>query len=176
MTKIKCTACGEYINGELKDCTNCGYPINQYIADIDCNEEENKEGEDLEVQNQIRKFNWGAFLLSPVWVFGNGMAWLFLIYLVNWAIRVFSLIMLYENYSYEYTVFFFASFVLNIVLTIYLGIRGSALAWEKKEWQSIQHFAHVQKKWAKWGIIIWAAYIALVVILGVSALFVRNLI
>lgn len=44
---------------------------------------------------------------------------------------------------------------------IYLGIKGNELAWQNKQWESVEHFRQVQRKWAVWGLGIAIAFFAL---------------
>ncbi|MBB5608434.1 MULTISPECIES: hypothetical protein [unclassified Janthinobacterium] len=72
----------------------------------------------------IAGWSWGAFLLNWVWAIGNR----------TW-IGLFSLL--------PYVGFGFA---------IWLGIKGREMAWKNGQWQSVEHFNRVQKKWSQWGI------------------------
>lgn len=47
---------------------------------------------------------------------------------------------------------------------IYLGLKGNELAWQNKQWDSIEHFKATQAKWTKWGIIVFAVSLVLGVI------------
>ncbi len=46
-----------------------------------------------------------------------------------------------------------------------LGAKGSTWAWQNKRWDSIEHFQSMQKKWAKWALIVFAGLIAFFAIL-----------
>ncbi len=79
------------------------------------------------LQKTISGWNWGAFVLYPIWGFFNGCWWAFLIW------------------------FFFG---FTIIPAIVFGICGSKWAWENKTWASEQDFISTQSSWATWGIII----------------------
>jgi hypothetical protein len=152
MVKIKCPACGEIILGETFSCAYCGYPVGNLCQPEDCTtsepeyvEEDISEDDFEEVAQQINKFNWGACLLTPFWGFANGMPWLFLIYLASGLVYL-ALFMC----SYMLPLFLIASLI-PFACSIYFGITGSRLAWNKKEWQSITHFISVQQAWTNWG-------------------------
>ncbi|MGZ5049528.1 MAG: cytochrome c oxidase assembly factor Coa1 family protein [Methylobacter sp.] len=89
------------------------------------------------VPAEIDKWNWGAFLLNWIWGVGNN--------------TYIALLM-------------FVPFV-NFVMPIVLGVKGSAWAWQNKEWESVDHFKSVQRKWAIWGGIVTAGFIAVSVAL-----------
>ena len=78
---------------------------------------------------EIDRWNWGAFLLNWIWGIGN-----------NTFIALLALIP-------------FVGFVMMFVL----GAKGSRWAWRNGRWDSVEHFKRVQRKWAKWGVIIWLA-------------------
>ncbi len=44
---------------------------------------------------------------------------------------------------------------------IYLGLKGNELAWRNKQWESVEHFKQVQRRWALWGLGILVASLAL---------------
>lgn len=84
------------------------------------------------VPAEIDNWNWGAFLLNWIWGIGNN--------------TYIALLM-------------FVPFV-NFIMPFVLGVKGSAWAWQNKEWESIEHFKAVQKKWAYWTAIIYLFFIA----------------
>ncbi len=74
---------------------------------------------------ELKKWNWGAFLLSWIWGLGN-----------RTYVSLFSLLPL-----------------VNIVMPFVLGAKGNEWAWRNKHWDSIEHFKRVQRLWAIWGVI-----------------------
>ena len=44
---------------------------------------------------------------------------------------------------------------------IYLGLKGNELAWRNKQWESVEHFKQVQRKWTMWGLGLLVASLAL---------------
>lgn len=83
----------------------------------------------------IDKWNWGAFLLNWIWGLGN---------------RTYISLLMFVP-------------LVNFIMAFALGLKGSAWAWRNKQWDSVEHFRAVQKKWAWWGVGIWALWIALAV-------------
>ena len=91
-----------------------------------------------DVPEEIKEWNWGAFLLTWIWGIGNKV-WLSLIALAPVPF-------------------------LNLGIGVLLGIKGNEWAWQCKKWDSVEHFRHRQRIWMYWGI---AAFIApFVFILG----------
>jgi TIR domain len=78
------------------------------------------------VEAELAKWNWGAFLLGPIWGIGHGV------------FR--SLLMFVPFYG--------------LYMWIMLGINGNRWAWEKRQWDSIESFRKTQRKWVTWGIVI----------------------
>lgn len=95
------------------------------------------QGKLASVPAEIDKWNWGAFLLNWIWGIGNN--------------TFIALLM-------------FIPFV-NIVMPFVLGARGSSWAWRNKRWDSVENFREVQRKWTKWSLIVYVAFISLLVIL-----------
>jgi Cytochrome oxidase complex assembly protein 1 len=83
----------------------------------------------------LTRWNWGAFLLNWIWGIGNGT-----------PVALLTLVP-----------------VCGFVMMFVLGAKGSIWAWHNKRWDSLEHFARVQRRWAIAGVIVWIAGIALFV-------------
>jgi len=82
-------------------------------------------------KDKLRKWNWGAFLLAPIWALANRLD--------LWTILCFVPIV-------------------NIGVIFYLGYNGNRLAFEKSKIDSVDDFLAVQKDWGLWGVrIFWFA-------------------
>jgi len=83
-------------------------------------------GKEAVVPEEIKGWSWGAFLWGWIWGLSNRtyIALLTLVPVVNW------------------------------VVPFILGYKGNEWAWRNKEWVSIEEFKQVQRKWAKWGVIL----------------------
>jgi hypothetical protein len=77
-------------------------------------------------QKKLRRWNWGAFLLAPIWSLANKLD--------KWA---------------------FLSFIpfVNIVAMFYLGYHGNRIAFKKSKMESVDDFIAIQNHWALWGVI-----------------------
>ena len=78
------------------------------------------------IPNEIKGWNWGAFLLSPLWTFNN-QVW---IGLLAWVP------------------------VIGFWMAIALGVKGNEWAWKSRRWQSIEQFKVHQRRWAIVGIVL----------------------
>jgi DNA-directed RNA polymerase subunit RPC12/RpoP len=76
------------------------------------------------VPQEIKGWNWGAFLLGIIWGACNNVWWSLLLFIPYF----------------------------DIVWVFVMGIKGSEWAWRSKKWDSIEHFKKTQKKWRDWGI------------------------
>ena len=84
-------------------------------------------------------WNWGAFMLYPIWGFWNGCWWAILIAIFfGW---------------------------LGIIPNILFGAMGSKWAWNEKTWRSAQDFNDMQEAWRPWGIAFFVFNIIIVVFL-----------
>ena len=81
---------------------------------------------DPALEAELKKWNWGAFLLTFIWGMGNGVMRSFLVFVPFYGF-------------YEWFM---------------LGIHGNRWAWEKRRWESVEKFHQSQRSWAKWGIIV----------------------
>ncbi len=86
-----------------------------------------------EIPPELDRWNWGAFLLNWIWGIGN-----------NTFIALLTLVPGF-----------------GIVMMFVLGIKGSRWAWRNGRWDSIEHFKHVQHRWAIWGVVLWLGAIVL---------------
>lgn len=86
---------------------------------------------------ELKGFNWGALILSWIWGIGNRV-WISLLALLPGA---------------------------NLVMAIILGIMGNELAWKAKQWDSIEHFKTVQRKWKIAGIIYFVVMMVILLLL-----------
>lgn len=95
------------------------------------------QGVNAQVPAELNGFNWGAFLLNWIWGLGNSTyitLTIFASVLVAWIPFVGALV--------------------PLGLCIWYGMKGNEWAWKNKQWQSVEHFNSVQKKWAIAGLIL----------------------
>jgi predicted PurR-regulated permease PerM len=98
---------------------------------------------------ELNHWNWGAFLLSWIWAIGNHV-WIGLLVLLSFIPVIGGIIAL--------------------VMVIMLGIKGNEWAWKAKKWDSVEHFKTVQKKWAKWGVILLIVGIVVGILVAVAVI------
>lgn len=79
----------------------------------------------LAVPEEIRGWNWGAFLLTPLWLVSNRV-WIGFLALIP---------------------------IVGFPMAIAMGIKGNEWAWKSRRWESIEQFNTHQKRWAIAGII-----------------------
>lgn len=94
------------------------------------------QGEQSVVPPEIQKWNWGAFFLSWIWGIGN-QVWIALLSLIPFV---------------------------NIIMIFVLGAKGNEWAWRAKRWESVEHFLEVQRKWSKWGFIVFIVIASLILL------------
>jgi len=73
----------------------------------------------IQVPNEIKGWNWGAFLLGPFWSFTN-QVWIGLLCFIPY---------------------------LGFIMAIILGFKGNEWAWKSRNWSSIEAFKAHQKAW-----------------------------
>lgn len=82
----------------------------------------------------LGKWNWGAFLATWIWGVGNG---------IYWPLCVIPLAFIP-----------YLGQVAALAISVYLGLRGSRLAWEKGSHGDFQSFVRSQKRWIVIGVVI----------------------
>ena len=132
-TLKKCPFCGEEILATAIKCKHCGEWLGEkpYVEG-----NTSGQGKLAVVPEEIKKWNWGAFLLNWIWGIGNNV-WIALLCLIPYV---------------------------NFIMIFVLGAKGSEWAWQKKRWDSIEHFKNVQKKWAIAGLVLFIFGIVMVII------------
>jgi hypothetical protein len=105
-------------------------------------------GPNTPVPEEIRGWNWGGFLATWIWGIGNNV-WISLIALLGFIPWI--------------------GWIIELFMRIILGIHGNEWAWQRKKWESIEHFKKTQRTWMWWGASLLIAYvifgIALVVLM-----------
>lgn len=96
-------------------------------------------------QEDLSKWNWGAFWFGWLWCVCNGVYWPLFTILLG-AIPVIG------------------PFI-GLGVQLYLGYAGTQLAWDAKKWRSWESFRKTQRNWAK--AILW--YIVILLIMTVIA-------
>ena len=89
---------------------------------------------------EVRGWNWGAFFFSWLWGIANGV----------WVSLLICL--------------------LGIIGTIWLGAKGSEMAWGKRRFASVQQFKDTQRAWGTWGWVLFALNLVFSVIIVLVAM------
>ncbi len=98
------------------------------------------------VPAEIKGWNWGGFLMTWIWGIGNNV-WISLIALLGFIPWI--------------------GWIIELIMRIILGIHGNEWAWQRKKWESIEHFKKTQRNWMWWGVSLLIAYIIFAIALGV---------
>ncbi len=112
-------------------------------ANLVKNSENNSgQGKGIVIPDGVKGWSWGAFLFNWIWAIGN-KTWIGLLALVPY---------------------------LGFIFAIVLGIKGREWAWQNKQWDSIEHFQRVQKKWSFWGVILFCFLVGIAIIGIIAAI------
>lgn len=96
------------------------------------------------VQGEELPFNWGAFILTPLWCLFHGRVGIGLL-LIVWTLI--------------WAAFLFAAgawgiSLIHLGIMLYFGISGNKIAWEEKGYMSLQDVRESQRRWNIGGIIV----------------------
>jgi hypothetical protein len=108
-------------------CRGCGKEIHETAtACPHCGALQNvvKKIEGGAIPDGIKGWSWGAFFLNWIWAIGN-KTWIGLLALIPYV---------------------------GFIMAIVLGFKGREWAWKNNNWESVEHFNRVQKKWSYWGV------------------------
>ena len=100
---------------------------------------------------EIKSWNWGAFLLGWIWAVGHSIVWPLFAILGGIVI----LVLLPCLFPPLLTVTIPIYNILLFALAIYLGAKGSSLAWDNGCFESIEHFKQKERNWTIAGLIVW---------------------
>lgn len=106
---------------------------------------------------ELKKFNWGAFLLPAIWLIGNKCSSI---------LGVLIAIGFIFNLLYKAGLDEICGLIAYIGVSIFLGIKGNELAWKNNNYEDIEEFNIIQHRWVA-GIII-LIILALLIISGIS--------
>ena len=88
----------------------------------------------------VKGWSWGAFLLNWIWAIGN-RTWIGLLALIPYV---------------------------GLIMAIVLGFKGREWAWKNKQWDSVEQFNAVQKKWSFWGVAICVTAMAIGLVAAIA--------
>ncbi|AEE23242.1 MAG: cytochrome c oxidase assembly factor Coa1 family protein [Paraglaciecola chathamensis] len=76
------------------------------------------------IPEEIKGWNWGAFLLNWIWGIGNS---------------TFIALLMFVP-------------IVNVVMMFVLGAKGNQWAWQNRTWRDVAHFKSTQRKWRNAGL------------------------
>ncbi len=129
-----CQFCGGEINEDAKKCKFCG----EWVI-----------SEENELPQELKHFNWGAFLFNWIWGIMH-KKYITLLYFVACLIPVIG----------------------PIGISVWFGVAGNKWAWQSKNWDSIEQFNETQRNWVK----LWLILAVVSVILAIKIFIILTLI
>lgn len=109
-----------------------------------------------QVDHELSKWNWGAFYFGWIWgVFNN--VYISLVQLVvgifTFALNVIGLNVIAPIFG-----------IINIGISVWLGVKGSKMAWENGAYRNLEHFRTSRYNWNKAAAIVFAISILFTII------------
>ena len=138
-----CTKCGKEIDTKDLYCASCKQET-QSINEVRREQLDNTSGlgDIALIPEEIKGWNWAAFLFTWIWGIGNSV-WISLLALVPYV-----------------------GFIMHFIL----GAKGNEWAWRAKKWESVEHFKKTQGKWKKWALGFLLVYLGLFVLVFIRVL------
>lgn len=134
---VLCPYCNAEISADAKKCKHCGEWVN--VA------EDN-------FPTELKRFNWGAFLLNWIWGIMHGK-YITLVYFPACIIPVIG----------------------PLAVSIWFGLVGNKWAWETKNWANIEEFNCSQRNWVKLWFILFALGLIITVKVLLALIIISNL-
>ncbi|MFW6195083.1 MAG: ribonuclease G [Chloroflexota bacterium] len=103
---------------------------------------------EAQLPEELQGWNWGAFLLGPIWAIGNRV-WI--------GLAGFVILLLPTQLLLPGLLGF-------VAFSALLAAKGNEWAWKARHWESPEHFDAVQKSWLRWGVSIQAVVVAIVIV------------
>ena len=107
--------------------------------------ENNSGTKNATVPQEVKGWNWAAFLMPAIWGIFSG---------VPYTALLFAAVFLPPMIQYP----------IMIGASVFLGIKGNELAWRGKKWHSTKHFKVFQQQWSSWSIKFTAIVFALFIV------------
>ncbi len=140
-----CQQCGKVNQDMAKFCSQCGNSLNQVeahpfiesVADQIDSAPMSIQRNQVRIPPGVKGWSWGAFVFGWFWAVCN-KTWIGLLALLPGI-----------------------GFVMHIIL----GFKGREWAWQNDQWDSVEHFQKVQRRWSLWAIGIVLVFIGLFVLM-----------
>lgn len=132
-----CSHCGAQMAPDAAFCSVCGKAAGSTPSPVSLDKPSSPAPQAPDgIPDGVKGWSWGAFLLNWIWAIGN-RSWIGLLSLVPY---------------------------LGWIMVFWLGFKGREMAWKNRQWDSLEHFNRVQRKWSQWGIGITIAAIVLAIL------------
>ena len=134
-----CSHCGAQMAPDAAFCSVCGKATDSAPSPVSLDKPSAPAPAPYSpdtIPDGVKGWSWGAFLLNWIWAIGN-RSWIGLLSLVPY---------------------------IGWIMVFWLGFKGREMAWKNKQWDSLEHFNRVQRKWSQWGIGITIAAIVLAIL------------
>lgn len=136
-----CSHCGAQIAPDAAFCSVCGKATSGLPGAVNL-DKPGRPGPAPEtpdgIPDGVKGWSWGAFFLNGIWAIGN-RTWIGLLAFVPYV---------------------------GFLVSFWLGFKGREMAWKNRQWDSLEHFNRVQRRWSQWGIGVMAAFLVLGVLAG----------
>jgi type II secretory pathway pseudopilin PulG len=119
-----CSHCGAPMAPDAAACAVCGKAAAVLAAPAFSLDKPSPRGASGDIPDGVKGWSWGAFFLNWIWAIGN-RSWIGLLALVPYV---------------------------GWLMVFWLGFKGREMAWKNKQWDSLEHFNRVQRKWSQWGV------------------------
>lgn len=120
-----CSHCGAPMAPDAAACAVCGKTAAVNASpSVNLDKPSIYSADDGGIPDGVKGWSWGAFLLNWIWAIGN-RSWIGLLAVIPYV---------------------------GWIMAFWLGFKGREMAWKNKQWDSLEHFNRVQRRWSQWGV------------------------
>ena len=112
-----------------------------------------------EFDDALDNWNWGAFLLSWIWAAGHRY-WMPLLWVIGLNFIVNVIAAMFQSVEVGLVL----SFMASMGISIYLGIKGSRIAYDKDCYKDLRDFRRKEHNWTVGSIIYWIVLVLLFIL------------
>lgn len=142
-----------------------GFVPDSFVPDY-----EDKRLSHIEIKKAKSKWNWAAFLLNWIWGVGHDCWWPLFVYMgIGLLSAIFVAVIPILPFLTPISISI--SNLATLAISIYLGVKGNAIAWENGCFDNIEHFERKEKRWLYAAIAVWCVYLLFIIFIIALSIF-----
>lgn len=161
-----CSSCGATIMPGTRFCDQCGASLPSVLPAAptsDASQPSNTSGlgSAHSAPEEAKRWNWGAFFIGLFWAPAHKLwGWFAVLLVLNLLINLLA----------SFPPIMLVAGLIELLVSIYLGLRGGRLAWSRRRFDGVEHFCQVQRIWGWVGLVYFVIAMGSLLVWGLVAL------